>query len=437
MKLDDILIRRMFFLVVIVSLFFAALMQVSSEEKVRYADLEKEEIGEDEESQELLRIYYGEILGKIKKNAKFNNIASHGDLAILNVTIDGRDRRILTRLRTATLFPGQIGYGDSITTINLVVLGNISLKGILFSNVESSFGPRRLFGLQSTRLSYVDEGFSRLVNGEAKVSVNPILRELISSYNVFLSAQGLTQGLYVAEKAGSYFVVKSVNADSNVAFSWMLRGLRADYDEGYLISRHGLEKGISITATIDYENGDTKVKVDGFDKVLALINETSNNTQTTSGNNSAGNETNNTDGSITLITGNLIDEFGLETDLGKILSNSSSLDITEDTTDEISNDSNNNSDNITTNNDDLIINETGAVSNETQTSILEFTILSVDEDFIVSQIASVTGLSSFEVKKLVNFVYAEPAGFSDEVIDLQAKLDFIQKINGSVIIKLG
>ena len=293
------------------------------------------------------------------------------------------------------------------------------------------------FCVEDTDLRFTDEGFSRLVDGKANVSINPILRELISSYNVFLSAQGLTQGLYVAEKAGSYFVVKSVNADSNVAFSWMLRGLRADYDEGYLISRHGLEKGISITATVDYENGDTKVKVDGFDKVLALINETSNNTQTTSGNNSAGNETNNTDGSITLITGNLIDEFGLETDLGKILSNSSSLDITEDTTDEISNDSNNNSDNITTNNDDLIINETDAVSNETQTSILEFTILSVDEDFIVSQIASVTGLSSFEVKKLVNFVYAEPAGFSDEVIDLQVKLDFIQKINGSVIIKLG
>ena len=67
MKLDDIMVKRMFFLVVIVSLFFTALMQVSSEEKVRYADLEKEEIGEDEESQELLRIYYGEILGKIKK----------------------------------------------------------------------------------------------------------------------------------------------------------------------------------------------------------------------------------------------------------------------------------------------------------------------------------------------------------------------------------
>jgi len=170
---------------------------------------------------------------------------------------------------------------------------------------------------------------------------------------------------------------------------------------------------------------------------LALINETSNNTQTTLGNNSGGNETNDPNESITLITGNLIDEFGLETDLGKILSNSSSLDITEDTTNEISNDSNNNLDGITTNNNDLIINETDAVSNETQTSILEFTILSVDEDFIVSQIASVTGLNSFEVKKLVNFVYAEPQGFSDEVIDLQVKLDFIQKINGSVIISLG
>jgi len=443
MQNNNITLKRIFFGFVVISLFFAALIQVSSQEKVKYTDLEKEEISEDEESQNALREYYGDIIGIVKKNAKFNNIASNGDLAVLNVTIDGRDRRILTRLRTAILFPGRIGYGDSITTTNLVVLGNISLKGILFSEVESSFGSRRLFGLGSTSLRYVDDGFTRLVNGQARVSVNPILRELISSYNVFLSAQGLTRGLYIAEKTSSYFVVKSLDGSSNVAFSWMLRGLRSGYDEGYLISRYGLEKGISITATIDYENSITTIEIIGLDKIAALINTSINNYTINENNNSNitinnSNYNQTTNQSFTLITGNLIDEFGLETDLGQILSNSSSLTIIEE-------ENNNLIDNTIENeiNNNLIINETdNIISNETatelnETSTLEFTLQSVDEDFIVSQVAFVTGLSSFEVKKLVNFVYSEPEGFEDEVIDLQAKLDFIEKINGSVIIRLG
>ena len=431
MKLNkDNTVKKMLFIFAVITLFFAAIIQVSSdEEKVRYSDLEKEEIGEDEESQNALRVYYGEILGRVKRNSKFNTIAIHRDIAILNVTINGKDRRILTRLRTATLYPGLINYtfGDLITTTNLVVLGNISLKGILFTEVDVNYGPRRLFGLESTSLRHVDEGSARLIDGEARISVNPILKELISSYNVFLSPQGLTRGLYVAEKSNSYFVVKGVNANSNVAFTWMLRGIRNDFDVGHLVSRYGLEKGITITATIDYENDITTIKIDGFDKLLDLIAAASNNTLTTSGTNSVGNQT------INLITGNLIDEFGLETDLGKILSDSISLDL-EGTTDS-------NIDLINDTNNDLVTSQTndssGGLNQTTQISTLEFTVLSVDEDFIVGQIASVTELSSFDVRKLVNFVYKEPLGFEDEVIDLQAKLDFIEKINGSVIISLG
>jgi len=430
--------KRIFFVFVVVSLFFAALIQVSSEERVRIGDMEKEEIGDDEESQETLREYYGELIGKVKTKPKFNNIAIQGTLAVINVTIDGKNSRILTRIKDSNIVTQQINYsyGDFITVNKLVVLGNISLKGNLFFEAENIFGPRRLFGVGSTTSRYVDEGFSRLVDGEATVSINPVLRELISSYNVFLSAEGLTRGIYVAEKTDSYFAVKSVNANSNVAFSWMLRGSRSYYDGGYLISRYGNEKGITITAEIYPDDGYTEIEINGLDKILALVNQTT-------VNNSNNNESNNQ--SINLITGNLIDEFGLETDLGQILSDTAPElpTIGEENSNEINNnqqnnDQNNNLNNNQTNNNNLI-NETNneTTSDETQTSTLEFTLQSVDEDFIVSQISIVTGLSSFEVKKLVNFVYAEPQGFSDEVVDTGLGLDFIEKVNGSVIIRLG
>ncbi|MCH8004289.1 MAG: hypothetical protein IH934_06705 [Nanoarchaeota archaeon] len=430
-------VRKMFFILVVITLFFAAIIQVSSDiEQVKYSDLEKEEIGEDDESQEALREYYGEVLGKVKIKPKFNNIATHGDLAIISVTIDGRNSRILTRIRDLGITTQQINYsyGDIITTNKLIVLGNISLKENLFFEAENTFGPRRFFGLGSTTFKYVDEGFSRLVNGESTVSINPILRELISGYNVFLSAEGLTRGIYVAEKTSSYFVVKSVDPNSNVAFSWMLRGVKKSFDE-YLSSRDGREKNIEITAEIYFEDGYTEIKIDGLDKILALVHQKSNGTiinESANNNNQNynSNETNNQ--SSTLITGNLIDEFGLETDLGKILSNSTQI---LPTIGEENNDSNNN--NLITTQSNENNNASSSVNETIEISDLEFTLQSVDEDFIVSQIASVTGLSTFEVKKLVNFIYAEPQGFEEEVIDLEPKLDFIEKINGSVIIKLG
>tara|TARA_Y100000310_G_scaffold296423_1_gene328670 strand:+ start:1458 stop:2798 length:1341 start_codon:yes stop_codon:yes gene_type:complete len=446
MEKNKILIgKRAFFVLIVVSLFFAALLQVSSEEKVKISDLEKEEINEDDGSQELLKEYYGNLLGYVGTDTKFNTIATKDNIAVINITVNGRDRRILTKLHTGDVLAPQqqdLANVKFIRTESLVVLGNISLKGMLFSEVDGVFGSRKLYAVESTTLRYADEGVSRLVDGEAKVSINPALSSLISSYNVFLSAYGLTKGLYVAEKNNAYFVVKSVNPESNVAFSWMLSGLRAGYDEGYLTSLYGVEKGISVVATIDYENESTYVKISGLQEILALIEETveevvindsnnneSNNNQT---NNDNSNNNGNDDPGIKLITGNLVDEFGLETDLGQILSETAPELPTIG--DENSN-NNNGNDNPTNNNP----NNNSTQTNETEDviSTLEFTLFSVDEDVIVEQISSVTGLSSAEVRKLVSFVYTEPQVFLDEVIDTEVELDYIQKVNGSVIIKLG
>ena len=329
-----------------------------------------------------------------------------------------------------------------IMTENLVVVGNISLRGALFSEISNGFGSRRLFGLGSTTLRYVDEGFSRLVNGEANVSINPVLRDLIKGYNVFLSAEGLTRGLYVAEKTDSYFVVKSLNPTSNVGFSWMLRGVRDEYDDK-LRSQYGKEKGISITATINYENSTTSIKITGLGNILALVNETTNetlesenNNLTNQTNNNSNNQNNNP--SIKLITGNLVDEFGLETDLGKILGEETQLPTI---TDENTNIDNNSVVNNETNHNNVSI-DNNSISNETivpveEISVLEFTLYNVDENFIIDQISDVTGLSLVQVKKLINFVYLEPEGFEDEIVDLQPSLDFVEKVDGSVIIRLG
>lgn len=451
MKKNNFTVRYTGIIIVMLILFIITLAQVSSEEKVRISELEKEEINKDDGSQELLREYYGSLLGYVGTNAKFNNIATKDNIAIINVTINGRDRRILTKLHTGNILSTQqdITNAKLIRTENLVVLGNISLKGLLFSEVDSLYGSRRLFGVESTTLRYVDEGVSRLINGEAKVSINPILAELIFGYNVFLSAYGLTQGLYVAEKSNAYFVVKSLNKDSNVGFSWMLSGLRNNHYEGHLVSLYGKEKNIEITATIDYENGSTYVKISGLSEILLLVDEAtvfitineSDNNQTNGSNNETNNNNQNNNSNnngnnqgIKLITGNLVDEFGLETDLGGILSETApELPAIGDDNSNNNNDQNNNLNNDNNIDDNLISN------NQTsgEISTLEFVLYSVDEGFIVDQISSATELNSAEVRKLISFVYAEPRGFSDEVIDPKLELSFIEKVNGSVIIKLG
>jgi len=440
----------------------------AEEEMTRISELEKEELSD--EDNEALREYYGQVFGIIGESSKFNNIATKENIAIINVTIDGRDRRIITKLATGVVLPK---IADKLVAAlleadNATVFDYLRILGKTIFSAATSFGERNFYAVESSEAKYVDEGFSRLINGKANVSVNPVLRELISRYNVYLSAEGLTHGIYVSEKSNSYFVVRSVNENSNIAFSWMLRGIKKDAD-GKLEGAYAERLGIDITATINNENGTTTIRIDGLDKILELVGKynknaaltnnsdnQNNNTLNETDNNSISNadEANNGNGQgIQLITGNVVDEFGLETDLSKVLSD------TPQTLAEIGNINNNrggaadnNSGIDETNNNQINnaydnpvlsdainnISNNETPTNETDYSVLEFTLFSRDEELIVNEISIVTGLSADDVRKLVTFVYADPAGFEDEIIEQGAgKIDGIEKINGSVIVRLG
>jgi len=414
----------------------------AEEERTRISDLEKEELSD--EDNEALKEYYGKVFDIIGENSRFNNIATKENIAIINVSIDGIDRRIITKLAQGVVLPK---IADKLVAAlleanNITVFDYLKVLGKTIFSAATSFGERRFYGVESSEAKYVDEGFSKLNNGKANVSINPVLRELISSYNIYLSAQGLTQGIYVAEKSSSYFVVRSVNENSNVGFSWMLRGVKKAAD-GKFESAYAERLGIDITATINSENGTTAIRIDGLDKILELIDRynnqtTSNITSNETNQNNTINNSNETDNGqgIQLITGNLVDEFGLETDLGKILSDTPA-ELPELAEEGNQNDAVNNNPILNdTINHISDINQT--LANETDEPVLEFTLFLTDEELIVNEISIVTGLSIADVRKLVTFVYADPLGFEDEVIGQPAAdLGFIEKINGSVIVRLG
>jgi len=231
---------------------------VKAEEKVRYSDLEKESI--DQESQQILKEYYGSAIGAVGNVSSFNTISAKGSIAIINLTINGKDRRILTKLNKGILFGG---YDSALGTANnLTVLGNLAVNGLAYYRIDTDFGERKLFEVASTLPAFTDEGISRLFNGTANVSINPVFRSAVDDYRAYLSPEGRTKGIYVAEKTNDYFIVKSFNAKSNVKFSWMLSGNRKYYKA--LIEA----KEYEIKATIDYESKASKVNISNYNPAL-------------------------------------------------------------------------------------------------------------------------------------------------------------------------
>lgn len=447
-----------FAIAILLAIFFGIAIFASAEETemTRIGDLEKESISED--ANEALKEHYAQIFGIVGPNTQFNNIATKEDIAILNVTVDGRDRRIITKLARGVILPKITDelFAAKISVNNLTVLDNLRTLGNWLFSRETLFGKRNFYSAENSAPVYVDEGFSRLINGRANISVNPALREMISRYRVYLSAEGITRGIYVAEKSDSYFVVRGVNPKSNVGFSWMLRGVKQDSDSK-LESLYSKELGIELRAEINYELGVTTIKANGLDRIYGLINSSSN-ASASENNNELNNATNNAteNPGIQLVTGNLVDEFGLETDLGKILSDTSTLASTSESSNENNNQNSNNgntnnqetgnpSDSQNSNNNistipDVLGNLTSNESNlvPEQKYSLEFILYSTDESYITGQVASVTGLSEENVRMLITFAYLEPAGFADEILEAEpGKIGGIEKVNGSVIIKLG
>lgn len=432
--------RKICLYLILLFLFFVIPSAFAEEEGMtRIDDLQKEDLSQD--ANEALREYYGQVFGIVGPNSRFNNIAANEDIAVINVTIDGRDRRILTKLARGVILPrvAEELLATKISVNNLTVLENLKIFASWIFPKESSYGKRNFYGEESSLPVYVDEGVSRLSDGRANISINPVLRDMISGYNVYLSSEGMTRGLYIAEKSSSYFIVKSVSPESNVKFSWMLRGTKKGFATR-LESEYAKELGIEIKAEINYENEIAFVKIGGLDAIINLAANIAKQKNVSNDSELNANISNQPQGqTVNMITGNLVDEFGLETDLGRILSNASSQSLAEE---EIGSESASAAGNSETQN---ITNESieilgDATSNETnamvqQKDALNFILYSTDEMHIIEQVAVVTGLDEDNVKSLITFVYLEPENFQDEFIP--EGTEGIERVNGSVIIRLG
>jgi hypothetical protein len=97
---------------------------------------------------------------------------------------------------------------------------------------------RAMFCPEAPEILFEDYGDGQLVNGEAKVEIDPILSKNIyvddkHPIRVFIQLEGDCKGVYVTDKSAKGFTVKELqNGASNVPFSWHIVATRADdYDD--------------------------------------------------------------------------------------------------------------------------------------------------------------------------------------------------------------
>ena len=148
------------------------------------------------------------------------------------------------------------GYFDANTNANdFVFVGarnnNTSYKvlggGSVSTMVRDEIGNNRiLHATETPEILFEDFGSSKLVNGEAYISIDPILARNIyvdEKYpiRVFIQLEGDCNGVFVTEKTKNGFKVKELQSGtSNVAFSWNLVANRADAlnPDGSVSSEH-------------------------------------------------------------------------------------------------------------------------------------------------------------------------------------------------------
>ena len=175
----------------------------------------------------------------------------------------------------------------------MTIIGNFSATGTKSAVVNTTYGVRKLYAMESPDVRFYDEGRSKLNNGIANISLDPIFIETVEpDYQVYLTPEAKTQGIYVDEKAKEYFIAKGFNPTSNIPFAWQISALRKGYSSIRLDSER--KEDLQITATIDDENKTTDVNI---------VNYNLNNGQTP--NASGGNET----ASANSISGNAVNKI--------------------------------------------------------------------------------------------------------------------------------
>lgn len=106
--------------------------------------------------------------------------------------------------------------------------------------------PRIMFSPEAPEIVFQDFGIGQLVNGEAYIQLDPILKESLfideqHPLKVYVTLEGDCNGVYVTNKSANGFTVKELQGGkSNAPFSWQIVANRADRKDanGNIISKH-------------------------------------------------------------------------------------------------------------------------------------------------------------------------------------------------------
>ena len=122
---------------------------------------------------------------------------------------------------------------------DVVVVGNFTaIGGLKSAAAPHPDGTHRLtYCMESPESWFEDFGRARLTGGRAEVRLDPDFAALVRTddFHVFLTAEGETSGLYVAERSETGFEVREQRGgDGEVPFSYRVVARRRDVDAGRL-----------------------------------------------------------------------------------------------------------------------------------------------------------------------------------------------------------
>merc|ERR1712232_284243 len=124
------------------------------------------------------------------------------------------------------------------------VIGNGS-NSTIFNDQNNT--PRIMFSPEAPEILFQDFGTGQLVNGEARINIDPILQSGIyvdenHPLKVYVTLEGDCNGVFVTNKSAEGFTVKELQGGtSNAPFSWQIVANRADTKDaatGRMVSQH-------------------------------------------------------------------------------------------------------------------------------------------------------------------------------------------------------
>jgi hypothetical protein len=178
------------------------------------------------------------VVGETFSTTTAGGIGVHG----IATTPSGNTTAVAVRATTtvgigllATATTGVAGgfLGD------VVVIGNFfALGGVKSAAVPHPDGTHRLtYCMESPESWFEDFGRARLTGGRTEVRLDPDFAALVRTddFHVFLTAEGETAGLYVADRSETGFEVREQRGgDGEVPFSYRVVARRRDVDAGRL-----------------------------------------------------------------------------------------------------------------------------------------------------------------------------------------------------------